>query len=480
MSDEGLHKTKKPRVSMVADREPVYYHDYLQLDKVLGAQRMLSSSNAKAPAEVKGATACPFHTAAGAAESNEGAAHDEHLFIIIHQTYELWFKQILWELSSVQRAFAETYVREAEVALATSRLHRVCEILRILVDQFTVLETMSPTGFLEFRDHLFPASGFQSVQFRLLENTLGLKRKNRTAYGKGDYCSYLSTEHSSVVGGSEQTASLLALIERWLERSPFLSAGANGKANGNGKSGCPRAAGRGSPAAPLSSLAPAAAGFEPGGSNSPRTVEMFDFWAHYTTAVTRGLEYDREYIRERARARMAEEGSAPPAAAPVESQDSSGSAGSADATAEAALAEVDEREEHFRGLLDSSKYEEMREAGKFTFSHRAMQAALLIHLYHDQEPILGHAFRLLQALTEVDELLTQWRSRHALMVHRMLGVKMGTGGSSGYHYLRTTAAEHRVFKDLFNLSTYLIPKTDLPPLPEAFRKMFSFAAENKS
>ena len=55
-----------------------------------------------------------------------------------------------------------------------------------------------------------------------------------------------------------------------------------------------------------------------------------------------------------------------------------------------------------------------------------------------------------------------------------------TGGSSGYHYLRTTAAEHRVFKDLINLSTYLIPKTDLPPLPEAFRKMFSFAAENKS
>jgi tryptophan 2,3-dioxygenase len=106
-----------------------------------------------------------------------------------------------------------------------------------------------------------------------------------------------------------------------------------------------------------------------------------------------------------------------------------------------------------------------------------MQAALLISLYQDDEPIMGHAFRLLQALQDVDELMAQWRTRHALMVHRMLGVKMGTGGSSGYAYLRTTAAEHRVFKDLFNLSTFLIPRADLPPLPEPFRQRLSFHCE---
>src|SRR5258708_21104736 len=65
----------------------------------------------------------------------------------------------------------------------------------------------------------------------------------------------------------------------------------------------------------------------------------------------------------------------------------------------------------------------------------------------------------------VDELLTLWRYRHALMVQRMIGVKIGTGGSAGHDYLRDTAAKHRIFSDLFRLSTYLIPRSRLPKLP---------------
>ena len=82
---------------------------------------------------------------------------------------------------------------------------------------------------------------------------------------------------------------------------------------------------------------------------------------------------------------------------------------------------MEERRAHFFGLIDRSAYEAMAASGTFSFSHKAMQAALLINLYQD-EPILHQAYRLLQSLQDIDELLTQWRHRHALMVHRMLGV----------------------------------------------------------
>ena len=110
------------------------------------------------------------------------------------------------------------------------------------------------------------------------------------------------------------------------------------------------------------------------------------------------------------------------------------------------------------------------------FSHRAMQSALLITLYQD-EPILHQASRLLRAIVDIDELMTLWRHRHSLMVHRMIGVKMGTGGSSGFHYLTKAAATHRVFKDLFNISSFLIPRHELPPLPPELRLQLAFVAE---
>ncbi len=97
-------------------------------------------------------------------------------------------------------------------------------------------------------------------------------------------------------------------------------------------------------------------------------------------------------------------------------------------------------------------------------SRAAVQAALFIIVYRDR-PVLQLPFRLLAALMNVDELLTLWRYRHALMVQRMIGVKIGTGGSAGHDYLRETAAKHRIFSDLFRLSTYLIPRSRLPKLP---------------
>ena len=77
-------------------------------------------------------------------------------------------------------------------------------------------------------------------------------------------------------------------------------------------------------------------------------------------------------------------------------------------------------------------------------------------------------YNFLMELMNIDELLTNWRYRHAQMVMRMIGNKVGTGGSSGHKYLAETAEKHKVFNDLHNISSLLIPRSELPDLPEAF------------
>ncbi len=100
----------------------------------------------------------------------DGPEHDELLFIVIHQVYELWFKQLRHELAGVQRAFE---AGDSDTAL--HRLNRVLKILKTLVAQVDVLETMTPLQFTSFRDRLDSASGFQSAGFRQVEAMLGIR-----------------------------------------------------------------------------------------------------------------------------------------------------------------------------------------------------------------------------------------------------------------------------------------------------------------
>ena len=130
------------------------YSDYLKLEEILNNQKLKSAERGT-------------------------PAHDEMLFIIIHQVYELWFKQIIHELDSVLLMFSKVSISESDVSLSVTRLDRIIEIQKILIDQVRILETMTAMDFLEFRDHLFPSSGFQSSQFRKLENKLGLKKTDR-------------------------------------------------------------------------------------------------------------------------------------------------------------------------------------------------------------------------------------------------------------------------------------------------------------
>jgi tryptophan 2,3-dioxygenase len=120
----------------------VTYANYLQVDALLGLQRPRS----------------------------EGPEHDEMLFIVIHQVYELWFKQLLHEFDRVMRL-----LRENDAVRAQHTFKRILTILKVLVAQLDILETMTPLEFLSFRSRLEAASGFQSDQFRQIEFVLGNK-----------------------------------------------------------------------------------------------------------------------------------------------------------------------------------------------------------------------------------------------------------------------------------------------------------------
>ncbi|MBD0370450.1 MAG: tryptophan 2,3-dioxygenase [Pyrinomonadaceae bacterium] len=126
------------------DNAPLSYNKYLRVSDLIGLQDCLSE---------------PVH-------------HDELLFITIHQTYELWFKQILHEIDA-----AINQMNEDRGVAAARSLRRVAEIEKVLVNQIHILETMTPINFLGFRDQLNPASGFQSMQFREIEFSSGLKDK---------------------------------------------------------------------------------------------------------------------------------------------------------------------------------------------------------------------------------------------------------------------------------------------------------------
>ncbi len=184
--------------------DEVHYHDYLQLDKILNAQ--FPESN-----------------------KQELPAHDEMLFIVIHQAYELWFKQLHHEVDSMVTILAKPSLNDNSPELQTvvHRLSRCVTILRVLVHQIDIMETMTPMDFLDFRDMLRPASGFQSWQFKELEAKLGLKFEHR--HGKEYYTSQLRSEHVDIIKNAEKDNSLLQLVNSWLERMPFFNEKENWK-----------------------------------------------------------------------------------------------------------------------------------------------------------------------------------------------------------------------------------------------------------
>lgn len=353
------------------------YASYLKLDRLLSLQDMESTRQGK-------------------------PAHDEMLFIVIHQTYELWFRQILFELDLIQDIFGGKVVDDADLGRAVHAAERIVRIEQLLVSQVDILETMTPMDFLEFRNLLMPASGFQSEQFRLLEIRLGLARAARLPFNDASYDANLEPAARKRVLDQEARPSLREQVDGWLSRTPFVDYGG------------------------------------------------FHFRDAYASALDKMLEHDMAQIGAHPHLSQAEK--------------------------DVQLASLRKSRAMFDGLLDDERYAALKAEGAWTLSRRALQAALFLFLYRD-EPAANAGFRMLKALMDMDETLALWRMRHALMVSRMLGRKVGTGGSSGYDYLRATAEKHRAYNDLFAIATFLIPRSALPPLPDDVRRSMRYRYE---
>ncbi|WP_018624673.1 tryptophan 2,3-dioxygenase family protein [Kangiella aquimarina] len=359
---------------MQKNTKPCYYPDYLQLDKLLDAQHPESQ---KYGAE----------------------AHDETLFIIVHQAYELWFKQILHEIHSILPVLSQSHVDESKISTVNLRLERVHRIQDVLVDQIDILETMTPLDFLDFRDYLIPASGFQSIQFKEIEILLGLKSEYRINFDKKSFYSRLNEQDRNYLMDLEEKPSLFDAVEKWLERMPFLEFG------------------------------------------------DFKFWNIFKEAVETMLNHDEKVLKEADYL--------------------------SDAEKTFQLNDLENTRATFDALFDKDKYDKLKTQGRFRMSQEATLSALFINLYREQ-PMLNGPFRLLQGLVEIDEKFTTWRYRHTTMVLRMIGSKIGTGGSAGHDYLRQTTQNNRFFRDLFNLTTFLIPRSALPELPDEVIKAMNF------
>ena len=358
----------------------VHYHSYLDLDQLLSAQHLRSAELGK-------------------------PAHEEMLFIILHQVYELWFKQILHELRSVMQMFEDNDVDENEIMTAVGRLHRIVEIQKLLIEQIGVMETMTPLDFLDFRNYLFPASGFQSFQFRMIEVLMGLRSDERITYNNAPFDEVFDAPRRQELRQAEESKSLLEFVNEWLERTPFLE------------------------------------------------LDDFNFIEAYKVSVSNMLEQERTAIN---------------ASAILSSTNKA-----------ARMLMLDKTSEYFHSVLDENTHQKMIDKGQMKLSYKATIAALFINLYRD-EPILQLPFQFLSVILDIEENFTTWRYRHAQMVLRMLGQKTGTGGSSGHSYLRKTATQHHIFSDLYNISTLLIPRSELPELPETVKRKlgFHFTAQN--
>ncbi|MBK9687861.1 MAG: hypothetical protein IPO65_08880 [Saprospiraceae bacterium] len=353
----------------------IHYQSYLALEQLLSAQNQRS------------------------AEMETGEAHEEMLFIIVHQSYEIWFKQIIHELESVINMFTTDVVDEKNIGTAIARLNRVIQIFKLLVDHIPIMESMTPLDFLDFRNYLFPASGFQSYQFRKVENLLGLPEDERMTYAGHHYAAFFSDEQKTELDHIIKEKNLFKAVETWLERIPFLQ------------------------------------------------FENFDFLQEYRAAVERMLNKEEHAIRN--------------------------SAYLSDKDKEMRIRMMGSTDTYFQTILDEQFHQQLVAEGRQRLSYKATLAALMINLYNE-EPLLQLPYRFLLCIVDIDELLTTWRYRHAQMVLRMLGRKVGTGGSSGHDYLNETAQRHNIFKDFHNISTLLIPRSELPGLPENVKKQLGF------
>ena len=352
------------------------YWDYLKLDQLLDLQ-------------------------SGLDQTEDDQLPDELHFIIVHQTYELWFKLILRSLRLARNAFQAESVDETLIPVVVHHLRRVTAILKLGVQQFEVMETLTPQDFLNFRDKLVPSSGFQSFQMREIEILLGLLERERLTYGGVDPIRHIEEVAQDTPAGRlanarvnavRQEESLLACLNNWLYRTPVQ-------------------------------------GSTPGDPEDDAAIVTFieDYLAN--------LDENLDANCERLIAMLGDD---------------------AGTTAQ-----------RFGGIKQASRRFLMAEdvVEEHQAQIRRIRAAVLFIESYRHLPLLSWPRLLLDVVVEVEEQLVLWRHRHARMVERLIGRRVGTGGSGGVDYLDKTGA-YRVFKDLWAIRTLMLPNRALPEVKD--------------
>jgi tryptophan 2,3-dioxygenase len=326
-------------------------------------------------------------------------SNDEALFIVVHQIYELWFKIILRELSFARDLFCQNPVPDVQLASAVRSFRRVVAIFEQAIQHFRVMETLTTRDYLEFRDRLIPASGFQSAQMREIEILLGLDDAMRIPLGReGSYLDALrgndgrpSPATCRVEARLSGGPSLKHLVYQWLARTPI------------------------------------------DGPSSQEAVDAF---------LSRFVAAHRDEIR--ARTRLSEQ----QALAPEDIE---------------RLRARYEKEAAFAEQFLMAEEDPAVDAATRAFRRRVRAGIVFLESYREL-PRLAWPREIVDALVELEQAMVIWRQRHARMVERVIGRRIGTGGSAGVDYLDQTALRYRVFSDIWAVRSLLLRKPTLPSL----------------
>jgi tryptophan 2,3-dioxygenase len=337
------------------------------------------------------------------------------MFITIHQIDELWMKLALRELVSVRDLFKQERVPEQSLAAAVRGLRRMALLFGLIADHFPLMETMTTRDYLAFRDKLSPASGFQSAQLREIELLMGLGDEQRIPLGhEGTYMRALRSPDGSESSASRRVArrrqdrpTLKEAITAWLYRTPIQ--GSTPEQSGD--------------AVVVRRFIDAYCDAQ------AREVDAAMELAVHDALSDRDVERLRErYAKEKAGAR-----------AFLEAHDVAG--GNEEGSAEPSREKV-----------------------------ARVRAALVFIESYRELPLLAFPREVIDALVALEQAFVVFRQRHARMVERVIGRRVGTGGSAGVDYLDQTALRYRIFHDLWATRTLLVRESALPPVeaPEAY------------
>ncbi len=339
----------------------------------------------------------------GLEQDESKLGNDEVLFITVHQVFELWFKLILREVRAARDLFLAPRVAEQELSGAVRSLKRAGTILRAAIVHWDVIETMPTREFLAFRTKLLPASGFQSAQLRQIEILMGLPEEERISLGPAGASGAGYQAALRGPGGADSPA--LDRVRRALADRPSLR-------------------------------------------------EAIHAWL-YRTPID-GTEAEDPRAEERLDAFLG-------------------------AFLEAHARELDTNADHAVAIADSAsarvelkrRYEAEKESVRAFFApaeseggarRRRIRAAMLFIETYRELPLLAWPRELLEALVELEQRFVIFRQRHARMVERIIGRRVGTGGSSGVDYLDATALKYRIFRDLWAIRTLQVRRSAAPGL----------------